>query len=88
MHFAGAGHGADALHSVVQYPPLHAVPELVLCAGLQSPVPQSAFATQGPPTSSILPTQLPVATSQVRAVPQLQPCRQSGRHTFAELEQA
>ena len=86
MQVADEGHGVVALHSAVQYPPLHALPELVLCEGVQTAEAQSPFAVQAAPIASILPTQLPVAPSQLSAEPQLKPWRQSGRQILADVE--
>jgi hypothetical protein len=68
----------------VQYPPLHAEPPLVLCASVHSAEAQSPFAAHAAPIG--LPTQLPVAASQVSVEPQLKPWRQSGRQILADAE--
>ncbi|HEX7451253.1 MAG TPA: hypothetical protein VF294_03170, partial [Polyangiaceae bacterium] len=86
MQAAEDGQGVEALQSAVQYPPLHAVPALVLCEGVHSAEAQSPFAAHAAPIWSILPTQLPVAPSQVSAEPQLKPWRQSGRQILADAE--
>ena len=86
MQVADEGHGVVALHSAVQYPPLHALPELVLCEGVHTAEAQSPFAAHAAPIGSILPTQLPVAPSQVSVEPQLKPWRQSGRQILADAE--
>jgi len=86
MQAAEDGQGARVLQSAVQYPPLHAVPPLVLCESVQSAEAQSPFAAHAAPIGSILPTQLPVAPSQVSVEPQLKPWRQSGRQILADAE--
>jgi hypothetical protein len=86
MQAAEDAQGVDALQSAVQYPPLHTVPALVLCEGVHSAEAQSSFAAHAAPIGSILPTQLPVASSQVSAEPQLKPWRQSGRQILVEAE--
>src|ERR1043165_502678 len=86
MHLADVAQTVVASHCCVQYPPAQAVPLVVLCSVVQMPELQSVLATQGFPIGSIFPTQLPVFASQLRLVPQLQPWRQSGRHTFALVE--
>jgi len=62
------------------------VPALVLCEGVHSAEAQSSFAAHAAPIGSILPTQLPVAPSQMSAEPQLKPWRQSGRQILADAE--
>ena len=86
MQAADDGQGVDVLQSAVQYPPLHALPVLVLCDSVHSAEAQSPFAVQAAPIGSILPTQLPVAPSQLSAEPQLKPWRQSGRQILADAE--
>jgi hypothetical protein len=84
---AELGHAVDVLHCCVQYPPLHAVPLVVVCSVVQMPEAHSEFAVQADPTASIGLTQLPVLVLHERVEPQLQPWRQSGRHAFAVVEQ-
>jgi hypothetical protein len=87
MQVAEDGQGVAALQSAVQYPPLHAVPALVVCERVHRAEAQSMSAVHAAPIASILPTQLPVAASQVSLEPQLNPWRQSGRQILADAEQ-
>lgn len=87
MHVAAEGQAVAAPQACVQYPPFQTTPPLVLAAGVHRPDAQSTFSEQPAPMGSMLPTQLPLLASQTRLVPQLKPCRQSGRHDLAALEQ-
>jgi hypothetical protein len=79
--------GSELPHACVQYPACHCLPEAAGCSGLHTPDLHSALRVQAAPMARVPATQAPVALSQPRLVPQLNPSRQSGRHAPTAFEQ-